>query len=88
MNDKSLLSRYHQGDVYIIKDKKPTPGTTGEHPYLVISNDGAEVIYTVPISSAYTDYLPISEPVQNVSHHMFTDGRSCSICISSISRVS
>ena len=59
MNDKSLLSRYHQGDVYIVKDKKPTPGTTGEHPYLVISNDGAEVIYTVPISSAYTDYLPI-----------------------------
>ena len=59
MNDKSLLSRYHQGDVYIVKDKKPTPGTTGEHPYLIISNDGAEVIYTVPISSAYTDYLPI-----------------------------
>ncbi len=59
MNDKSLLSRYHQGDVYIIKDKKPTPGTTGEHPYLIISNDGAEVIYTVPISSSYTDYLPI-----------------------------
>ena len=54
MNDKSLLSRYHQGDVYIIKDKKPTPGTTGEHPYLVISNESK----TPPLLSLPQGVLP------------------------------